>query len=121
MWYPTTEHLPHWYINRKVSKISIYIFLGADGGNILIYRVCPCVYLMLIIATDRNRRLLLLSSCLARGDPHHAFGLEAAEDADGPDHLAVQVCLPGPHPVPQELSPHLKCRQNTNPHPPFYI
>ena len=38
---------------------------------------------------------------------HHVVRAEAAEDADGADHLPVQVCLPGPHPVPQELPPHL--------------
>lgn len=44
----------------------------------------------------------------ASGGPHHAVRAEAAEDADGADHLPVQVCLPGPHPVPQELSSDLK-------------
>ena len=47
---------------------------------------------------------LVSSAC---GGSHHAVRAEAAEDADGADHLPVQVCLPSPHPVPQELSPHL--------------
>lgn len=50
------------------------------------------------------------SSPTARGGVRHAVGAEAAEDADGSDHLPVQVCLPGPHPVPQELPPHLSGR-----------
>lgn len=47
-------------------------------------------------------------SSAARGGSRHAVRAEAAEDADGADHLPVQVCLPGPHPVPQELSSDLK-------------
>lgn len=47
-------------------------------------------------------------SSAASGGSHHAVRAEAAEDADGADHLPVQVCLPGPHPVPQELSSDLK-------------
>lgn len=48
-----------------------------------------------------------------RGGSHHAVRAEAAEDADGADHLPVQVCLPGSHPVPQELPPHLNPRLMT--------
>lgn len=43
----------------------------------------------------------------ANGGSHHVVRAEAAEDVDGTDHLAVQVCLPGPHPVPEKLPPHL--------------
>lgn len=52
--------------------------------------------------------LPVLLSSAASGGPRHAVRAEAAEDADGADHLPVQVCLPGPHPVPQELSSDLK-------------
>lgn len=52
----------------------------------------------------------------ASGGVRHAAGAEATEDADGSDHLAVQVCLPGPHPVPQELPPHLN-----GPHRPYSV
>lgn len=44
---------------------------------------------------------------LASGGSHHVVRAAATEDADGADHLPVQVCLPGPHPVPQELPPYL--------------
>lgn len=49
----------------------------------------------------------LLPSPSAGGGSYHVVRAEAAEDADGADHLPVQVCLPGPHPVPEELAPHL--------------
>lgn len=43
----------------------------------------------------------------ASGGSHHVVRAAATEDADGADHLPVQVRLPGPHPVPQELPPYL--------------
>lgn len=54
-----------------------------------------------------NGHLFLLPSPSASGGSYHVVRAEAAEDADGADHLPVQVCLPGSHPVPQELPPHL--------------
>lgn len=51
--------------------------------------------------------LSLLFFPSACGGSHHVVRAEAAEDADGADHFPVQVCLPGPHSVPQELPPHL--------------
>lgn len=46
-------------------------------------------------------------STAAGGASYHVVRAEATEDADGADHLPVQVRLPSPHPVPQELPPHL--------------
>lgn len=41
------------------------------------------------------------------GCPGDAAKPAGAENVHGPDHCAVQICLPGPHPVPTELETHL--------------
>jgi len=51
--------------------------------------------------------LSVLCSLSASGGSYHVIRAEAAEDVDGADHIPVQICLSGPHPVPQELPPHL--------------
>lgn len=52
--------------------------------------------------------LRISSSFLAEGGrPHDAEAPQGAKNVHDPDHRSVQVCLPGPHPVPPELQTHL--------------
>ena len=68
----------------------------------------PFLFVILIFQSLSVASLSLLPFSSANGGSHHVVRAEAAEDADGADHLPVQVCLPGPHPVPQEFPPHLR-------------
>lgn len=71
-----------------------------DGTHFHFHLLSRCFWLASIISVP------VFSS--ASGGSHHAVRAEAAEDANGADHLPVQVCLPGPHPVPQEFSSYLR-------------
>lgn len=52
--------------------------------------------------------LRIFFSFLAEGgSAHDAEAPQGAEDVYDPDHRSVQVCLPGPHPVPPKLQTHL--------------
>lgn len=56
----------------------------------------------------KGPHLRISSSFLAEGGrPHDAEAPQGAKNVHDPDHRSVQVCLPGPHPVPPELQTHL--------------
>lgn len=55
-----------------------------------------------------HHHLRIFFSFLAEGgSAHDAEAPQGAKDVHDPDHRSVQVCLPGPHPVPPKLQTHL--------------
>lgn len=52
-------------------------------------------------------RILCLFFLAESGSPHDAAASQRAKDVHDPDHHPVQVCLPGPHPIPAKLQTHL--------------
>ena len=104
-----SSQVPVWFrdICLYILRPHLNVRVSFSAEHVLHFTPLFLTFLLCIFLVFQSLSVFSSPLTSANGGSPHVVGAQASADADGSDHLPVQVCLPGPHPVPQEFPPHL--------------